>query len=194
MRKHFYFASLFSMLLLVCCCNSVNGNIPNFSIGEELSKPADEKPIILSYVWHSFKELPDPNLVTHINYAFGHLDKTNFVDIDIDTPEHFREVAGLKKQNPNLKICLSIGGWGTCSEGFSQMARDVEKRKTFALNCKNLLDEYGIDGIDIDWEYPTKHSEGIAATPQDTKNYTLMMKEIRKAIGDDKLLYIGFFC
>lgn len=191
MRKYFYFASLFSMLLLVCCSSSVNGNIPNFSIGEELSKPADEKPIILSYVWHSFKELPDPNLVTHINYAFGHLDKTNFVDIDIDTPEHFREVAGLKKQNPNLKICLSIGGWGTCSEGFSQMARDVEKRKTFALNCKNLLDEYGIDGIDIDWEYPTKHSEGIAATPQDTKNYTLMMKEIRKAIGDDKLLTLA---
>ena len=47
MRKYFSLASLFSMLLLVCCSSSVNGNIPNFSIGEELSKPADEKPIIL---------------------------------------------------------------------------------------------------------------------------------------------------
>lgn len=132
MRKYFSLASLFSMLLLVCCSSSVNGNIPDFSIGEESSKPTDEEPIILSYVWHSFKELPDPTLVTHINYAFGHLDKTNFVDIDIDSPEHFREVAELKKQNPSLKICLSIGGWGTCSEGFSQMARDAGKRKAFA--------------------------------------------------------------
>ena len=81
MRKYFNLASLFSMLLLVCCSGSVNGSIPDFSIGEESFKPTDEKPIILSYVWHSFKELPDPTLVTHINYAFGHLDKTNLTVI-----------------------------------------------------------------------------------------------------------------
>ena len=62
MRKYFNLASLFSMLLLVCCSGSVNGSIPDFSIGEESSKPTDEEPVILSYVWHSFKELPDPTL------------------------------------------------------------------------------------------------------------------------------------
>lgn len=188
----FLVALLFTLSTIYPIC-SYSKNYSRFSTDKDLSETRqdDEKPIILSYVWHNYDKLPDPTLLTHINYAFGHLDKKTFDRIDIDNPKHFREVAGLKKHHPNLKICLSIGGWGTCSEGFSQMARDPKKRKAFALECKRIIDEYGIDGIDIDWEYPTKHSEGIEATPEDTKNYTLMMKEVRRVIGKDKLLTLA---
>ena len=50
------------------------------------------------------------------------------------------------------------------------------------------MKEYGLDGIDIDWEYPTSNAAGISSSPDDTKNFTLLMRDIRKAIGPKKLL------
>ncbi|EKC62552.1 protein containing Glycoside hydrolase, family 18, catalytic domain protein, partial [human gut metagenome] len=47
------------------------------------------------------------------------------------------------------------------------------------------------DGIDIDWEYPTSNAAGISSSPDDTKNFTLLMRDIRKAIGPKKLLTLA---
>lgn len=192
MRKFFSLALLFLMFFLSGCGDSDSGNIPDFSTGGESSetKPSDDGYIILAYVWSGAEGLPDPSLLTHINYGFGNVNKS-FDGIVIQRPENLKQIAGLKKQSPKLKICLSIGGYGMESEGFSQMARDAEKRKAFAKDCKRVLDQYNIDGIDIDWEYPTLSPNGLTSHPDDTKNYTLMMKEIRKAIGKDKLLTLA---
>lgn len=177
------------MCFLLGCGSSNTGNLPNFSEdGSFQTKPSADEQIVLAYVWSGAEELPDPTVLTHINYAFGEVNKA-FNGIIIQRPEHLSKIADLKAQNADLKICLSIGGFG--SDGFSQMARDVDKRRAFANDCRRVIDEYGIDGIDIDWEYPTKNSGGIAATPDDTKNYTFMMHEIRKAIGKDKLLTLA---
>ena len=48
-----------------------------------------------------------------------------------------------------------------------------------------------LDGIDIDWEYPTSNAAGISSSPDDTKNFTLLMRDIRKAIGPKKLLTLA---
>ena len=43
-----------------------------------------ETPIVLAYVTASSDIMPDPNLVTHINYAFGHVsDSFNSIVIQI---------------------------------------------------------------------------------------------------------------
>ena len=49
----------------------------------------------------------------------------------------------------------------------------------------------GIDGIDIDWEYPTVAAAGISASPDDTRNFTLLMRDLRKALGNDRLLTLA---
>lgn len=187
MRKFFSLASLFLMFFLSGCGDSGSGNIPDFSTGGESSetKPSDDGYIILAYVWSGAEGLPDPSLLTHINYGFGNVNKS-FDGIVIQRPENLKQIAGLKKQSPKLKICLSIGGYGKDSEGFSQMARDAEKRKAFAKDCKRVLDQYNIDGIDIDWEYPTLSPNGLTSHPDDTKNYTLMMKEINFGVNPTK--------
>ena len=196
MKKIFFLASLFMLFLFVGCGGSDSGNLPDFTENEETGSQSNGDYIILAYVWSNPQNkperevMPDPNVLTHINYGFGNVNKS-FDGIVIQRPERLLQIAGLKKQNPNLKICLSIGGYGKDSEGFSQMARDPEKRKSFALDCKRVLDEFGIDGIDIDWEYPTKSPNGLTSHPDDTKNYTLMMRDIRKTIGKDKLLTLA---
>ena len=147
---------------------------------------AKSEKYVVAYVtgWGS-DVIPDVSLMTHINYAFGHVNES-FDGVLIQNEERFRLIVGLKEQKPELKVLLSIGGWG--SGRFSEMAATPQTRAAFAADCKRIVDSYGIDGIDIDWEYPTSRAAGISASPEDTANYTLLMQAIREAIGPDKLL------
>lgn len=151
-------------------------------------KEKQKTPVIVAYVTSWSRIMPDPKAMTHINYAFGHV-TDSFNGVRIDNEERLRSLVALKKQNPSLKILLSIGGWE--SGRFSEMAFTVENRKAFAVDCQRVVKEFGLDGIDIDWEYPTSKAAGISAAPEDTKNYTLLMQEIRKAIGKKKLLTLA---
>lgn len=44
---------------------------------------------------------------------------------------------------------------------------------------------------DIDWEYPTSDAAGISSSPDDTRNYTLLMHELRRALGKKRLLSLA---
>ena len=149
-----------------------------------------EKPqkVIVAYVTSWTQALPDTRYVTHINYAFGHVTET-FDGVRIDNPQRLKTVAALKTANKALQVLLSIGGWG--SGRFSEMAADDQNRKKFADDCARVVKEYDLDGIDIDWEYPTSKAGGISASDDDTKNFTLLMEDIRKAIGNKKLLTLA---
>ena len=145
-----------------------------------------EKPtVVVAYVTSWTQIIPDPTRMTHINYAFGHVNNT-FDGVRIDNPDRLRTIVGLKRQNPQLKVMLSVGGWG--SGRFSEMASTKERRKAFAKDCRRIVDELGLDGIDIDWEYPTQKSAGISCLPDDTDNFTLLMAELRKRLGKKLLL------
>lgn len=146
------------------------------------------KKLVVAYLTSWSDVMPDPNFVTHINYAFGHV-TNSFNGVSIDNEERLRVIVELKKMNPALKIALSIGGWG--SGRFSEMASDENNRKQFATDCRRVVEEFSLDGIDIDWEYPTSDMAKISSSPDDKKNFTLLMKDIREAIGNKKLLTLA---
>ena len=149
-------------------------------------KPADAPAkVVIAYVTSWSKVMPDPSLVTHINYAFGHV-TDSFNGVRINNEERLRQIVALKEQAPQLKVLLSIGGWG--SGRFSEMAAYEQNRLSFANDCQRVVQEFGLDGIDIDWEYPTSSAANISSSPDDTDNFTLLMRDIRQAIGQDKLL------
>lgn len=157
------------------------------------SKSADseESPrdkVIVAYVTSWSEVIPDPAYFTHLNYAFGHVNES-FDGIKIDNPERFQTMINLKDLNPDLKVLLSIGGWG--SGRFSEMAASDSLRKSFANDCHRLIEKYHFDGIDIDWEYPTIGWAGISSSPEDTENFTRLMEDIRDAITEDKLLTLA---
>ncbi len=152
--------------------------------------PSEQKtdPVVIAYVTSWTDVMPDPQLMTHINYAFGHVNDS-FNGVRIDNEARLRQIVALKEKNPELKVLLSIGGWG--SGRFSEMAADEGFRLSFAEDCDRVVKEFGLDGIDIDWEYPTNPGPGISFSENDTDNFTLLMRDIRKAIGNDKLLTIA---
>ena len=141
--------------------------------------------VVIAYVTSWSEVMPDPSLVTHINYAFGHV-TDSFNGVRINNEERLRQIVALKEKAPQLKVLLSIGGWG--SGRFSEMAADEQNRLSFAKDCQRVVQEFGLDGIDLDWEYPTSSAANISSSPDDTDNFTLLMRDIRQAIGKDKLL------
>lgn len=144
--------------------------------------------VVVAYVTSWTNEIPDPFVMTHINYAFGHVNET-FDGLRIDNPGRLSDIVALKDLNPDLKVMLSVGGWG--SGRFSEMAADSLKRLSFAHDCMRAVERFGLDGIDIDWEYPTSDMAGISSSPEDRENFNLLMRDLRALLGPYKLLTLA---
>ena len=119
----------------------------------------------------------DVRALTVINIAFGLIRDGEVV---WDAKDARDGIVSIRKSNPELKIVLSVGGWG--ADGFSQAARTKEGRERFAASALAIVKEYGLDGIDIDWEYPGTSLAGIASDRSDKENYTLLLAELRKTL------------
>lgn len=144
--------------------------------------------MVIAYVTSWTDVIPDPTVMTHINYAFGHVNGT-FDGVRIDNPERLAAIVALKKDNPGLNVMLSLGGWG--SGRFSEMASDDQRRLSFAKDCLKAVEEFGLDGIDIDWEYPTSDLAGISCSPSDRDNFNLLMRDLRSVLGEDRFLTLA---
>ena len=156
--------------------------------GEEVVAASRDSKVVVAYVTSWSEVMPDPQYMTHINYAFGHVNES-FNGVKIDNEERLRQIVDLRKQKPELKVLLSIGGWGIGR--FSEMAANDEYRCAFAADCDRVVKEFALDGIDIDWEYPTSSMANISSSPDDTENFTLLMQDIRAAIGNEKELTLA---
>ena len=122
----------------------------------------------------------DANKLTHINYAFVNVQDSLAVLTNLQTDStNFRKLNELKLINPDLKIVISIGGWAW-SENFSDAVLTESSRKMFAKSSVDIVRQYKLDGVDIDWEYPgMRGEEGNIFRPEDKQNFTLMFKALR---------------
>lgn len=57
-------------------------------------------------------------------------------------------------------MTLSIGGWTYSQSGHFNFVTDATKRATFVSSAVQLIEDYGFDGIDIDFEYPSSTAQG----------------------------------
>merc|ERR1712142_1220322 len=98
----------------------------------------------------------DPTLCTHLNYAFAVLseDGTRIVTFEWNDETLYKQVMNLRRQNPKLKIMISVGGWNEVVLKLSAMLQSKGKRQMFAQNAIQFVRRYGFDGLDLDFEYP----------------------------------------
>lgn len=171
--------------------------------------------------------------ITHINYAFAHVDKGNKLSVGADGAAnpatgmtwpgvpgaemdpalpykgHFNQLTKFKKQHPDVKTLISVGGWAETggyfddsgkrvdSGGFYSMATHADGSvnqagiDTFADSAVDFIRTYGFNGVDIDYEYPTTMKD--AGNPLDwsfangrraglVKGYAALMKTLREKL------------
>ncbi|HEY3057257.1 MAG TPA: glycoside hydrolase family 18 protein [Thermoanaerobaculia bacterium] len=119
--------------------------------------------------------------LTHINYAFAKVNPLGVIELeDPDAPSHLAQLQALKAVNPDLKIIVSVGGWG--ADYFSDAALDDASRCRFADSAINVIKRYALDGIDLDWEYPGQPGPGIKFRAEDKENFTLLLKTLREEL------------
>jgi chitinase len=122
--------------------------------------------------------------LTHIIYSFALL-KNNRLHVSAAAGNILKKLVSLKKKNPQLKVALAFGGWGgcrTCSHIFANPAN----RTAFAQSALTILQQYHLDGIDIDWEYPAidEGPPGHAFSASDKQTFTELIKTVRETLGN----------
>lgn len=72
-----------------------------------------------------------------------------------------------------MKVLLSIGGW-TYSPKFHPVVVNPALRSKFVASSIRLLEDYGLDGLDIDYEYPQNDEQA--------RGYVELLKELRHGL------------
>ncbi|CAG9817878.1 unnamed protein product [Phaedon cochleariae] len=130
----------------------------------------------------------DPTLCTHIIYTFVGITTNGQVtslDPSLDyNSGNLNKFTALKTVNPKLKTLLAIGGWSEGSTKYSTVAASAELRAVFIQSALDIVQTYGFDGFDLDWEYPAQRG-GSAA---DVANFATLIKEFRETFDKHGLL------
>ncbi|KAG2053151.1 glycoside hydrolase [Suillus hirtellus] len=86
------------------------------------------------------------------------------------------------KQN-NVVPILTIGGWDG-SIYFSSSISTSSNRTTFVQSIVSMVNKYGFQGVEFDWEYPGS-ANGLSCntqSPQDTANLLSTLQELKTAL------------
>lgn len=98
--------------------------------------------------------------LTHVIYAFLIPEKDGSL-VELKKPEQLKELV-VQAHNDGAKVFIAVGGWS--HEGkplqpvFEEVAASEETRRLLIDNICNFVDEYNLDGVEIDWEHPNKNS------------------------------------
>lgn len=129
-------------------------------------------------------DVPDVKfrMTSVVNYAFFPVNASG--TIDVQSPSILSAVIAKARAN-NAKIFVAINdGSGDGKTYFKNMAATAAGRNNFVKDVMNKVRQYGFDGVDMDWEYPTT-ADGTDAT------FTLLMKELSDSLHRDARYYLS---
>lgn len=122
----------------------------------------------------------DPYLCTHLNVGIAEI-VNGTVYINDDLKVVFNHTRQLKKANRELKVLVWVGGAGV--GGFSEMVVNHASRKLFIQSLKATLEQYQLDGVDLDWEFPGSGSKN-------RMHFSQLLHEIRREYQREHRTYI----
>lgn len=171
---------LLLVIFIVGCSNQSNRQLDQSPNTASLVS----RPVVMAYYVPERNYKPDEipvEQLTHIIYSFTQVIEG---EMRFRKPEEARPkleaLVRQKERNPNLKVMIACGGWG--ANGFSDMALTEVSRSRFIESAAAFIEDYQLDGMDMDWEYPGISGAGTMAREEDTKNFTALMKGLREML------------
>ena len=146
----------------------------------------DLSPIVGEYVLGNPSDV-DTTFLDFVIYAFALIQPDG--TLQPYSTKYLTDLTNLRIEKPDLKVIMAIGGWG--ADGFSDAALTPESRYAFAREAKKWVDEYDLDGIDLDWEYPGSSASGIKSRKEDKENFTLLIQALRDVLGWSKWISVA---
>ncbi|KAJ8665193.1 hypothetical protein QAD02_006855 [Eretmocerus hayati] len=133
---------------------------------------------------------PALSLCTHLIYGFAGIDENSFevksLNPNIDTGAgygFYRLVTQLKRQFPELKVYLGIGGNADPNDDnhkYLKVTETSEARNKFINSAVRLLNDYEFDGFDLAWQFvPNKVKKERGA-------FTSFWRGVKKTFGYGK--------
>lgn len=161
---------LFTVFLASCSASATSvSNVPEPTMSPS---PATPPFIILAYATEGIiPELIPYDKLTHINYSFL-TPKADGTFNPITNGWKLEQIVKTARTH-DVRVSISVGGWGW-DEQFEKMASQAESRSIFVKNLKAFVEEYQLDGADIDWEYP---DPGLSS-----QNFLALATELRAAM------------
>lgn len=125
----------------------------------------------------------DPDLCTHVVYGFAVLNRDTLVIqphdswADIDNNFYKRVVAFKQK---GVKVTVAIGGWNdSAGDKYGRLSLDPAARARFIKKVIEFIEQWGFDGLDLDWEYPAcPQVECAKGKPQEKEGFTALVEEL----------------
>uniref|UniRef100_A0A1D1Z6E7 Acidic mammalian chitinase n=1 Tax=Anthurium amnicola TaxID=1678845 RepID=A0A1D1Z6E7_9ARAE len=113
---------------------------------------------------------------THVFYAFVQLDPASYeLVITSDDAQLLPDLAAaLHRHCPPRKALLSIGGGNSGADTFAELAGSPSSRSAFIASTIAVARRYGLDGLDLDWEFPRD--------PEEMDHLGLLFREWRSAV------------
>lgn len=98
--------------------------------------------------------------LTHLIFFSLEIDKQTSLPKALDRLPSKADVqrARIAADSVNGKLLISFGG-NARSDGFGEMTSTPKKRHKFLTALDKLLEEYNLDGVDYNWEYPRSAEE-----------------------------------
>ena len=180
MRRIFPSLSLIAILLASCSTSATPTNAPAPTSQPTVTPTSTPSPspfIILAYATDGIiADIIPYHQLTHINYSFL-TPKADGTFNPINNGWKLKQIVATARQH-NVRVSISVGGWGWDNQ-FEELAANPESRAAFVENLTAFINEYQLDGSDIDWEYPD--------AGQSSQNFLALIRELRAAMPD-KLL------
>jgi chitinase len=148
------------------------------------------KPVVVAYVFKKEAAVQpgeiDARKLTRVNFAFADIRDGRMVTGYSADDQNMAALVGLKKENPDLTVLVSVGGW-LWSGRFSDMALSKKSRKVFIDSAVDFIAQRNLDGLDIDWEYPgMAGAPGHVFRPEDKHNFTVLLKDLRERFDKEQ--------
>ena len=119
--------------------------------------------------------------LTHLIFSFSYVIDGEMAFKNELSDMRLKQLVAEKEKYPNLKVMVACGEVGGLMVFRMQLlptkvARNLSKAQLI------FVEKYHLDGIDIDWEYPTIPAEGTKARPEDKQNFTKLIRGLREAL------------